>query len=438
MNRENFIYPYSEEAECSLIGSILIEPGLFCKVNDIIIINDFYVSLYRNIYSSFSSLYKNNQEINIVSVLDYLKKHGVNIKSQDLMSIINNTQSSSFLSEYANIVKEKSNQRKTINEILKITDHLSINSYDVEEPLLELKKNLESIGKKDKFEIFNFSESMNEIVEELEKRLKEYQDGSPSPFGLSKLDKYTCGVKKQCLTIIAGLSSVGKTSFATQVAFNLAKRNFKVLYLSGEMPEKDLRDRMICNELSIDHFSFQKGYVAHNDVPRINEFIKNNKIDLKIIFNPILNLSFISNVVEKYRPDFVFVDYIQMVQFNNRNENRARELADFCYALKSLSQKYDNGMILLSQMTEHDGKKDHGPSSFSMKESNGIMEASDVAIMLHNKVKVGFDAVGEADSETRDVYLSIKKQRNGPTGTMIVRFYKKFIRFVDIEGDNNE
>jgi replicative DNA helicase len=277
------------------------------------------------------------------------------------------------------------------------------------------------ISKHNIIEFYKFSEHKDSIMEDLEKRKLEFKSGVKYSTSLRDLDRVINGLHETDFVVVGARTSTGKTSLCLQMAYNLSK-NYPVIYFSTEMPERDLRDRIICNQLGLEYFDIRIGKYTDEVLNMIKEFNRTEKSELYLSFCPSVTFESIKQTVDKISPKFVFIDYIQQIKIR---QDKVREIEDFCSSMKILSGEKNCCIIAVSQLSRDLDTLSRRPRLSDLKWSGGQEESADVVLLLSRGNELG--------NKVYETIIDIAKQRNGPIDSITVAFDSKSMKFADID-----
>lgn len=434
--------PHSEEAERSVLGSILLDSDSLTKVADFLRTEDFYFDSHRLAYEGCLSLFNQHKPIDLLTLSTYLEDKGVLDVlggSAFLAELASEVPSASHVYEYATIVKSKSTLRKLVT----VGDHIKGLGYKederVDELLGEAEKQLFSVTQtyvKNKFiHVKEILESRYEEFAELhEAEDKDALRGVPT--GYRTLDNLLSGLKPSDLIIVAARPSMGKTSFGISMALNAALRyNKSVGIFSLEMSKEQLVDRMFCSLLMVDSWKLQKGKLDDEDFARIggvmDELSKANIFIDDTVGGSLVELrSKARRLKMEHGVDMILVDYLQLMSHSGiAFANRVQEISEISRALKSLGRELHVPIIAISQLSRAvEQRPDKHPQLSDLRESGAIEQDADVVMMLYREDYYDPDTDRQGITD-----ILIRKNRNGPVGRVELMFKKEQMRFYDIE-----
>jgi replicative DNA helicase len=276
-------------------------------------------------------------------------------------------------------------------------------------------------------------DSIEAAVEEMERAQSRGGDMVGVPTGFSELDEMTHGLHGGQFVILAARPAVGKSTLALDLARNAAIKHKKpVIFFSLEMGRAEIAMRLLSAESRIYLQSMRKGSLTDNDWQRLAGVRGEiNSAPLYIDDSPNLTLVEIRakcrRMAQRVGLEMIVIDYIQLMTSGKKVESRQQEVSEFSRALKLLAKELNVPVVAISQLNRNSEKSDNKvPEISQLRESGSLEQDADVVILLHREAM--FDRehprAGEAD-------LILAKQRNGPTGTIVVNFLGQFSKFED-------
>lgn len=446
--------PHSVEAEQAILGGLMLENQAWDKVAHVICEEDFYRTEHKALFRVMLGLANRNQPFDVVTILDALK----NTNSLDdaggevyLFELANNTPSVANISAYAEIVREKSVQRQLINVATDIAD-LSYNPGD-----REVSELLDFAERK----VFAIAEQtagdggpaiiksiLTKAVERIDMLYNNTDAITGLSTGLTDLDELTSGLQRADLVIVAGRPSMGKTTFAMNIAEHAAIKDSKpVLVFSMEMPADSLAMRMMSSLGRIDQHKIRTGKLSDDDWPRITSAVHMlSESSLFIDDTPGLTPAEMRARARRLMKEhgqlsLIVVDYLQLMKVPGfKAENRTAEISEISRSLKSLAKELNVPLIALSQLNRSlEQRHDKRPVMSDLRESGAIEQDADLICFIYR------DEVYNEDSPDKGVAeVIIAKHRNGPIGKVRAAFLGKYTRFEDLSfhgyqgSDNND
>jgi replicative DNA helicase len=440
--------PYDGFAERAILGAMLIENNYVDQVFEEVSSGDFYSDSHKIIAAAIENLTHNGSSADIVTVAGLLKKNNeLNFVGgyQYLSSLLDGIPENINIEEYVKAVRDRSSLRKLMLASMGVIKSGSEPKADTKDILNQLQEDLIKIAD---IQIPTGFTSAPEVVAETLERIESIQKHGESG-GLKtdffELDDITGGFQKGEFIVIAARPSMGKTALALNIAANMAVKDEKsVGFFSIEMSKHQVMMRMLSSRAGIDMSALMTGRKHLNQQEwRALELAASELGNAKIYIDDSASLSIIEMKTRARRLwrekglDIAFVDYLQLMKVTGeqlrRNDSRAQEVAVISASLKELAKELQLPVVALAQLNrapEQRGTRRDGPKYqlSDLKESGAIEQDADVVMFLHREEQVERDTErkGEAD-------LIIAKQRNGPTGKIVLAFMNKFTKFASID-----
>ncbi len=451
MSQTEKLPPQNLEAENSVLGSILIDSESLIKIADSLKPEDFYLQANSIIYQSILDLFNDRQNIDIVSVANKLKENKEldNIGGRAyLANLTNSVVTAANVESYAEIVTKKSALRRLIraaNNILalgydeskKVDDVLDLSERELFAVSQQhLKQNFESI-----------KSVLSDAFERIDDLHKNKGQLRGVPTGYKDLDNKLAGLQKSDLIILAARPSVGKTSFALDMARHIAtKEKIPVGIFSLEMSKDQLVDRMLCSEAGIDLWKMRTGNLSSSpesdDFPRLGQAMATlSEAPIFIDDTATANVMAIRTKARRLKMEhglgLIIIDYLQLMEgrSNNNSENRNQEISEISRALKGLARELDVPVLALSQLSRAvEQSKPAIPKLSHLRESGSIEQDADVVMFIYRKSRDGnYRPEDIAADEKNTAEVIIAKHRNGPTGHINMFFDEQFASFRTME-----
>ncbi|HQL11610.1 MAG TPA: replicative DNA helicase [bacterium] len=448
---EPFLPPQNLEAEKNLLGALLIDKDAITEVADIITAEDFYSNINGIIYDGIVTLYEKRQPTDIVNLSNLLEER----KQLDiiggrvyLIELMENTITSANCVSYAKIISKKATLRRLISTSAEITE-LAYNQEenDVEETLDIAEQKLFNVSKNVNQDNFiPLRTVLNESFERIDNLSQNRDQIRGVPSGFNDLDKILAGFQKSDLIIIASRPSVGKTSFALDIARNASiKHKAKIALFSLEMSREQLTDRMVSAESGIDLWKIRTGHLSddqnNNDFEKIGEAISRlSEANLFIDDSGNINVMQIRSKCRRLKAelglDMVIIDYLQLIQ-DNGSDNRNQEISIITRALKALAKELDVPVIALSQLSRAvEMSKPAIPKLAHLRESGSIEQDADVVLFIYRKAVDRNYRLDEIAPEERNIAeIHIAKHRNGACGEIKLYFDGSTTTFKNLATD---
>jgi replicative DNA helicase len=436
------IPPQNIEAEESVLGALMIDKNAIVNVADTLIAEDFYKPAHTSIYQAILKLYEKQQPIDILSVTSELKGNDVLSKiggSTYLSKLINSVPTASHVAHYAKIVKEKKILRDLINASAEITENAFKPDDDLEAVLDEIEKKIFSISQKSVSQRFR---SVKEELGSAYERIEKLHRGEGALRGLStgflQLDNILSGLQRSDLVVIGARPSLGKTSFTLDIARHAAlKANEPVGFFSLEMSREQVVDRLIAAEAEVplwklrtgrlnDEEDFQLIHMALDTLSRAPMFIDDTPSP-----NILQMRSMARRLQTEHGLSLIVVDYLQLIQPRNSRENMVQQITEISRGLKGLARELNVPVIAVSQLSRAvDQREIKVPRLSDLRESGSIEQDADVVMFIYRKDR---DKMNVAPEEENLAEIIIAKHRNGPLGTVKLRFDAEKVSFKTID-----
>ena len=432
--------PQNLEAERACLGSMLLDKEAIEIAIDLLNHEDFYSEQHRIMYKALLELYSRSTPVDIVTLTDYLRGTGEldNAGGVGYVSaLLDEVPTSANIEYYAKIVEQKSLLRK----LIRASSGVISLSYNTEKDAYEIVDEAEKL-------IFDVTErkgvrgyfSMNEVIKDsitaIEKLFHRGDNYTGIPSGFKELDDLTSGFQKSEFIVIAARPSVGKTALALNIAQNVAiNQRLTVAIFSLEMSKEALTQRLLCSEARIDSQRLRKGLLRTEEWgPLTTAAGKLSEANIFVDETPGISdmqlRAKARRIQSRHGLDMVIVDYLQLMTSIRKKEGRTQEISEISRSLKALARELNIPVIALSQLSRavETRGRDKRPILSDPRESGAIEQDADVVIFLYRDELYNPNTDKEGLAE-----IIIQKQRNGPTGTIELKFFKEFTRFENFE-----
>ncbi len=434
--------PQNVEAEQSVLGSLLIDKGAIIKVADLLRPKDFYIPAHEKIYEIILELYDKRQPIDILSVTSELKEkellQGIGGSSY-LAELTNSVPTAAHVDHYAGIVKEKKTLRDLIQVSAEITEDAFETSGDTEDLLDGIEQKILAISQKSLTK--NFIPVRDELKIAYE-RIEKLHQGKGAlrgiPTGFDDLDHILSGLQRSDLIIIGARPSLGKTTLALDIARNAAtKSGLPVGIFSLEMAREQVIDRLIAAESQVPLWKLRTGRITDDlEFEMIqNSLDRLSKINVFVDDTPSPNILQMRSMARRLQVEqglgLIVVDYLQLITPRTGSENIVQQITEISRGLKSLSRELNVPVLALSQLSRAVDQRDHKvPRLSDLRESGSIEQDADVVIFIYRKDRERIDISVE---EQNIAQIIVAKHRNGPLGSLNLRFDPERVTFRSIE-----
>lgn len=449
-NTDGRIPPQDLEAEKSLLGALLLSDKAFPDILSIVRAEDFYDPRHVQIFQGMTDLYGRHRPIDLMTLTAQLKEQKV-LKdiggSPYLTELTNFVPTASHADAYAELVAQASIRRRLIQVGTDIASAVYNNSGKIEELVGEAEQKLFAVSnttvKTDYSALGDLLIDAYDRIEELHKN-KGALRGLKT--GFHDLDNKTAGFQKGDLIIIGARPAMGKTTFAQNLAYNVATRNGEnkgVLFFSMEMAKNEIVDRMISDIAGVDAWKIRTGNVSDEDFAHIGDALGDmNEVPLYIDDTSSMTIYDLSNkarrAVHDHNIAMVIVDYLQLIQGSDRYKgNRVQEVTEISRGLKTLARELEIPVIALAQLSRGvTGRDDPRPVLSDLRESGSIEQDADLVMFLHRP-----DYYKQNNDDfvpTNITELILAKHRHGPVGKVELYFHPELLRFMSLDKQRDE
>lgn len=446
--------PQNIEAEQSVLGAMLIDKNAVNTVTESLMPEDFYREAHRVIYSSMLTLHSKSEPVDMVTVVDDLKKQN---KLEDVGGIAyitllaNVVPTAANVKYHARIVEEKSILRQLVEGGTQIASLGYEASEDVKDIMDQAEKTILRISnRKGGADFVPIADVVTDTVNHISEVLERKQPITGLSTGFIDLDMMTAGLHPSDFIILAARPSMGKTALALNIAQNVAIRGAregeppkKVAFFSLEMSREQLVQRMLCSEAELDAQRLRAGGEKRGDEEERNFWTKvwvaaDRLAESRLFIDDTPGLS-IMEMRSKARRlqaqeglDLIVVDYLQLMQGSvgrNSSDNRQQEVSEISRGLKALARELDVPVIALSQLSRSvEARQVKKPMLSDLRESGSLEQDADLVMFLYRE-----DYYRSADEEpTHITELILAKHRNGPVGRINLFFRSEFTKFMSL------
>lgn len=452
---DNQTEPYSLEAEQAVLGCLLMKRQCLPEVAAILRTECFYIPQHREIYSAIVNLDALGQKYDALLVLEELKEKGVYDEAGGrnyLAQLAELVPSTANATAYANIVKEKFILRSLMNMAKEVANDAAATDAaadiilnSAEQKIYDIRQGRTGTGPKRLGDII-----ADEVFEDLRRKTspdREKYLGIPS--GFSMLDKYTTGFNKSDLILIGARPAMGKTSFALNVARNIAMKKRKVVFFSLEMSNEQLAQRVLATEARVESSKFRTGEISPEEWNRIAEAASAlNEAELYFDDTSTITVPEMKARVRQMKNvECVIIDYLQLMTGKKKTDNRVQEVSEITRDLKLMAKDLHIPVITCSQLnrsTDARGKA-HRPQLSDLRESGSIEQDADIVLMLYREGY--YESSGKDDdaeiaalnaANDNKAQVLIVKNRHGGMSDVDLNWTKEFTLFSSLEKYRDE
>ncbi len=455
--------PNNIEAEQAVIGSILVSNDIFDEISTIISSINFYDPMHQKIFEAIESLIYKGMLANPITLKNYFEdeKDDLNVPEY-LVKITKFSTSVRQAVEYSKIIYDMFVRRELIKISEQTIDSAKLNDLDTNgQTIIEnSEKLLFDLAEKGSFNssLVKFDEAMKQTIEMASAAYKNEEGIVGVPTGLRDLDDKLGGLHQSDLIIIAGRPSMGKTSLATNIAFNAAQKlqdsgkKSSIAFFSLEMSSEQLSTRIISEQARISSNDIRRGRISDDQFDKFLETSKNiSELPLYIDETPAISIAALSNRARRIKRlfglDMIVVDYIQLMRGTTFNKDgRVQEISQITQGLKAIAKELALPVVALSQLSRQvEQRDDHKPQLADLRESGSIEQDADVVMFVYREgyylqrrePREATVEHAEWQAKMNEVahlaQIIIGKQRHGPIGNVTLEFEERFTKFKDTQ-----
>ncbi len=455
--------PNNIEAEQAVIGSILVSNDIFDEISTIISSINFYDPMHQKIFEAIESLIYKGMLANPITLKNYFEdeKDDLNVPEY-LVKITKFSTSVRQAVEYSKIIYDMFVRRELIKISEQTIDSAKLNDLDTNgQTIIENSERLLfDLAEKGSFNssLVKFDEAMKQTIEMASAAYKNDEGIVGVPTGLRDLDDKLGGLHQSDLIIIAGRPSMGKTSLATNIAFNAAQKlqdsgkKSSIAFFSLEMSSEQLSTRIISEQARISSNDIRRGRISDDQFDKFLETSKNiSELPLYIDETPAISIAALSNRARRIKRlfglDMIVVDYIQLMRGTTFNKDgRVQEISQITQGLKAIAKELALPVVALSQLSRQvEQRDDHKPQLADLRESGSIEQDADVVMFVYREGyylqrKEPREATvehAEWQAKMNEIahlaQIIIGKQRHGPIGNVTLEFEERFTKFKDTQ-----
>lgn len=431
---EDLVPPCDKKAEQSLLGSLMRQNDLVADVLPIVRTDDFYVFAHQKIFESIVAFAMIGHPIDPVLLLDDLTKKQFKEEIGGpayLVSLWESAPAAANAVHYAEIIRDKAKLRRLINVCSTLHTKAWDQRADATEILLQAEEAIFSLSANEETKAVAWGDATQETLELLDRRSGQAKDGETDggwSTGWTKLDHLTGGgLHKKELTILAARPSVGKTLAGLCLMQSITNQGGKVYFASIEQGRAELVQRDLSRTGNINSHRFRSGkFESEEEVSRFWEAVET--VRSRQIWVNDSSLQSVNSIASearrlalKHSIDAVFVDYLQLMDTGDRyNSRRVEEIGKLTRGLKRLAKDLNVPVVCLAQLNRgSENRPDKRPRLADLRDSGEIEQDADTVFMLHKPQEP------DPHREVDELEWIIAKQRNGPTGTIIMRHQKR-------------
>lgn len=426
-------------AEQSLLGAVLIDPASLAEVADQVKADDFYLSEHKQIFLAMQELFLTNKEIDVVTLIDMLVTKGIYDKSggEDYIRTLTEAVPDALnVRDYARIVKEKS----VLRQLISACGEISETAYSEQEEVSAILEHAENL-------IFNIAQGrdtknfrhikdvLGEVYNQLHELNTNREATQGTQTGFSGLDRVLAGIGKTDLVLVGARPGMGKTSFALNVATNVAKQSKKkVCIFSLEMSAEQLVNRMLSSEALVNSYSLRTGELKPEDWEKLAH-AAGELAGCEILIDDTSGQTVTAMKAKLRRVKdlgMVVIDYLGLMQGDHFKDNRVQEVSEISRSLKIMAKELNVPVLCCAQLSRGpESRTDKKPMLSDLRDSGAIEQDADTVIFLYRSEYYKTDEASSQDTSAAEIIIA--KNRHGSTGTVTMGWNGQFTKFITID-----
>ena len=435
------LLPQNIEAECGVLGSIIIDPEAIVQVSDFLHADDFYRDAHHTIYEVILQLYEEHEPADFITICDELERRN---KLEEvggasyITSLINQVPTSGNVEFYARIVERTAILRRLIHAAGQIAA-IAYEEGDADIALDKAEQLIFNISQRHaRSDFTHMRDVLAEYMNKLDKLHERRGTIVGVPTGFTDLDRITGGLQKSDLIVLAARPGIGKSSLALSLAHNAALKYYtSIAVFSLEMSKDQLAQRLLSMDAGIDQQRLRTGIIEEDEWDRI-VYAMDTLSESNIWIDDTAGISTMEmrskarRLQAEHGIDLIIVDYLQLMQATiggKRNENRVQEISEISRSLKGLARELNIPVLALAQLSRAvESRQSKVPQLSDLRESGSIEQDSDIVMFIYR------DDLYNQESERKNIAdIIIAKHRNGPIGEISLYFQASQTRFRDLE-----
>ena len=427
--------PFSLEAEQSVLGAILIDPSCMDRLAGIIGAEDFQLEEHAELFRTMQGMYLRSRTIDVVTLLDELVKNGVYDEAggKDYIRLISEiVPSTANVKDYAEIVRDKS----TLRSLIHVCEDVSESAYSEQDDVAHLVEMAEqkifaiAEGRENK-NFVHIKDALMQVYDRLHLLKENKADVLGVPSGFSGLDRVLVGMGKSDFILVGARPGMGKTSFAMNVATNVAESTKKaVAIFSLEMSAEQLVSRILSSEALIDSYRLRSGELTDDDWTKLAH-ASSRLSGCDILIDDTTNITATSMKAKLRRVKnlgLVVIDYLGLMHSDRNIDNRVQEVAEITRSLKIMAKELQVPVLCCAQLSRGpEGRTDKRPMLSDLRDSGSIEQDADIVLFLYR------DEYYKNEKEPQNTAeIIVAKNRHGSTGNVKMGWFGQFTKFTTL------
>jgi len=437
---EGKLPPQNLDAEISILGAVLIDEDVLTRVTDKLHADDFYDPRHETIFDAMVMLYEHHKPVDLLTLSDELKKKDKLEEAGGadyLTELTNQVPTAAHAESYAEIITQNAMRRRLIKASGNIAELGFDEAKNSDELLASAEAELFAVSDQAlRQELTSLEQILTESFDRMEELHRDKSKMRGIPTGYRDLDNMMAGLQRSDLLILAARPAMGKSTFALNLAHNIAvQQNQAVLVFSLEMSKEQLVDRMLADEAGVDAWNIRTGNLSDDDFEKLSHAMGVlAEAPIFIDDTPgmsVLELRTKARRAAHERPlGLIVIDYLQLMSGSGRSsDNRVQEISEISRGLKLVARELNVPVLALSQLSRSvESRTPPIPQLSDLRESGSIEQDADIVMFLYRE-----DYYNKETENQHVTELLIKKHRNGPTGTVELYFHPERLKFMSLD-----
>lgn len=433
--------PQNLDAEVSILGAVLIDEDVLTRVGDKLKADDFYDPRHSLIFAGMVTLYERHKPVDLLTLSDELKKKDLLEDaggSGYLAELTNQVPTAAHAESYAEIIAQNAMRRRLIKASGNIAELGFDEAKSSDELLADAEAELFAVSDEAlRQELTSLEQVLTETFDRMEELHRDKSKMRGIPTGYRDMDNMMAGLQRSDLIILAARPAMGKSTFALNLAHNVAvQQNHAVLVFSLEMSKEQLVDRMLADEAGVDAWNIRTGNLSDDDFEKLSHAM-GTLAEAPIFIDDTPGLSVLELRTKARRAaherplGLIVIDYLQLMSGSSRggNDNRVQEISEISRGLKLVARELNVPVIALSQLSRSvESRTPPHPQLSDLRESGSIEQDADIVMFLYRE-----DYYNQETDRQHVTELMIKKHRNGPVGTVELYFHPERLKFMSLD-----
>jgi len=429
------IPPQNIDAEMAVLGALLLDRDTIPHAIETLNEECFYKDAHRKIYAAIIRLFDENKGVDLVTVMEELKKAGaLDIAGGPayVSGLASSVPTAANFTHYAKIIKEKMLLRKLISTSTQVVSECYNTTLEVDALIDKAEQMIFEVSSRKLDQRFSsLRDIIKSSIEKIDNLYQRKENVTGIGTGYRDLDIKTAGLQESDLIIIAGRPSMGKSAFAANIVEHAALVDkTPVAFFSLEMSKEQLVQRLLCSHARVDAHKVRTGFLSQADWPRlVSAAGKLSEAPIYIDDTPGISILELRAKARRMKSQFdiklIILDYLQLMEGPARADSRQQQISEISRSLKALARELKVPLIAISQLSRAvEQRTDHMPQLSDLRESGAIEQDADLVLLLLRE-----EYYNQTEENRGIAKINIAKQRNGPTGVIELAFLGEYMRF---------